>query len=147
MDEPLTRWYCDVCGQVIEDANDGYVIWRSDEDGREFDFKIIHRSRCDERNFPSSLPLDSFLGVDGLSTLLSFFSLGPIMKNANQESLCKVKDVDEFVDFFRRVQTPYYEEARKRFDNYDILQDLSDANEILPYLTDTLQDIINKYDS
>jgi hypothetical protein len=147
MDEPLTRWYCDVCGQVIEDANDGYVIWRSDEDGREFDFKIIHRSQCDNFILPSSLPLGSFLGIDGISTLLSFLSLGTIRKNANQESLCKVKDNDEFVDFFRRVQTPYYEEARKRFNNYDLLQDLADDSEVQPYLTDKLHDIINKYDS
>ena len=53
--------------------------------------------------------------------------------------------MDEFVDFFRRSQTPYYEEARRYFWNGDLLADFSDANEMYPYRVEVLQRLISKY--
>jgi hypothetical protein len=76
---------------------------------------------------------------------LTHLSLGPIKKNIGQGSYCDVADLDEFVDFIRRVQTPFYEEARAHFRNQDLLDDYTDANELLPYLREELQGIIKKY--
>jgi len=28
--QPLKQWFCDVCGEVIEDPEDGYVLWSVD---------------------------------------------------------------------------------------------------------------------
>lgn len=32
--EPLKQWICDVCGQVIENNEDAYVVWGRDESGK-----------------------------------------------------------------------------------------------------------------
>ena len=68
------------------------------------------------------------------------------MEYINQESHCGVNDFDEFVDFIRRVQTPFYEQARRHFSNEDVLDEYCDSNEHLPYLPEELKDIITKYD-
>ena len=145
MDQPLTKWYCDVCGGVIEDVSKGYVIWKSTKQMKSTGFKIIHQTKCDHKDFPSSSALRDFIGIDGLARLLALLSIGPLKEKIGQGSHCDTEDMDEFVDFFRRVQTPFYEEARRRFGNRDLLDDFSDSNEVLPYMQDTLCEIIGKY--
>ena len=49
MDEPLTIWYCDVCGEPIECSEHGYVIWQTTDEMKAYNFKIIHQGRCDIR--------------------------------------------------------------------------------------------------
>ncbi len=145
MDKPLTILYCDVCQGRIEDAKKGYVIWRTSEQMKSYDFKIIHQTKCDRKDYPSSAALEDFLGSEGLAYLLAFLSLGPVKKRIGQKPHCDVKDTDEFVDFFRRVQTPYYEEGRRLFGNPDYLDQNSDNNEVGPYLPDALLKAIAKY--
>jgi len=53
--------------------------------------------------------------------------------------------MDEFVDFYRRVQTPHYEEARKNYYDEQLLIDYSDANEYYPYLEEQLKLTIEGY--
>jgi hypothetical protein len=74
--------------------------------------------------------------------LLSFLSLGTIKNNLGDKGNIKVKDLDEFIDFFRRLQTPFYEEARIKFGSEEILDRFSDASEVRPYQQDALQNII-----
>lgn len=145
MTTPLTTWYCDVCGEKIEDAKKGYVIWRTDTKLKTHDFKIIHQKKCDQKDHMASGALRDFLGEEGLAHLLAKISLGPVMLKCGQKSYCQVKDLDEFVDFFRRVQTPYYEEARREFSTPEFQNDFSDANEVYPYLPKTLKKIASKY--
>jgi len=142
----LKQWYCDVCDEIIEKPEDGYVIWLMDEDLLCSDFKIIHRSKCDIDRFryTSSMPLTSFLEEDGRSYLMTFLSLGPV-KYANSEDFKRIKNMNEFADFFRRVQVPYYEEARRRFNNEKLLRDFDDANEYYPYQVNILKEIIERY--
>ncbi len=142
---PLQQWFCDTCGGVIEKPEDGYVIWRQDKDNLDFDFKIIHQSRCDNSRYSSSAALGDFLGTEGLNILLSLLSYGQIKSNNGSLGGNSIKDMDEFVDFFRRLQTPYYEEARRHFWNGDLLADFSDANEMYPYQVEVLQRIISEY--
>jgi len=143
--KPLSQWYCDVCDKIIEKPEDGYVIWMNDENYRDYNFKIIHQSKCDNHEFPSSMDINSFLGEEGRNMLLSFLSIGPIKHNIGQRGGMRIKNMDEFVDFFRRMQVPYYEEARKRFHNSNLLDDFSDANEIYSYQVKVLKKIIEKY--
>ncbi len=144
---PLSQWYCDVCDQIIKKPEDGYVVWKCDKDLLNSDFRIVHQSRCDYRRdiYISSMPLKSFLGHDGRSYLLSFLSLGPVKFNISRESCASAKDLDQFVDFFRRVQVPYYEEARRKFASSNLLHDFSDANEFSPYTAEALRQIIQTY--
>lgn len=145
MSQLLKEWYCDVCGSAINDAKDGYVIWRSDVNHKYHGFKIIHQAKCDIDSYPFSSALEDFIGEDGLAKLLSMLSLGPIKAKLNAGRYCHIADIDEFVDFIRRVQTPHYEEARRNFSDANLVHDYSDANEVAPYLQRDLQNIIKSY--
>lgn len=141
MDQPLTRWYCDVCGEPIDDVHQGYVTWRHDEQLRDGGFKIIHKKKCDRREDPSSSPLADFLGIEGLNKILSMVTYGPLVaRGAGQNP--GVMDMDEFVDFIRRVQVPFYEEARRRFSEGEVQEHWAGANERLPYMQDSLRQTI-----
>ncbi|MCJ0764156.1 hypothetical protein [Variovorax terrae] len=150
MDKPLTRWYCDVCHKPIEPNQRGYVIWQSTPGGvdgfhKAHDFKIIHQKICDNKNFSSSAALTDFLGVDGLTYLLTKLSRGPVQEPDPGTPEGRVLDMNEFVDFVRRVQIPYYEEARRRFGDHDFQNDFSDSNEVFPYRQEQLKAIITRY--
>ena len=144
--KPLEEWICDVCGDVIPSAEKGYVIWQTDNDLRPYNFKIIHQGRCDLKHFNSSWELQGFLGDFGICHLLTFLTPGPIKRRLGDNGKDSPKNIDEFVDFFRRVQTPYYEEARRRFANHQLLEDNSDENQLAPYLPKNLRKIIEDYD-
>lgn len=110
MDKPLTQWYCDVCGEKIEKAEDGYVVWGHDPEDSLLDkgFKIIHWGKCDDNRLPSSAALPDFLGADGLINLTRFLSIGTILCSHGQgRTSAMVADINEFADFMRRVQIPY----------------------------------------
>ena len=147
--KPLEEFICDVCGEIINSPKEGYVIWRSDRDHDrlQYDFKIIHQMICDDRSCGNSMPLKKFLGVDGLSYLLAFYSLGPLktFPLPNEfRSKNRIFNNDEFIDFIRRVQIPYYEEARQYFNKREVLEDYSDSNEYYPYLPHILKKIIEE---
>lgn len=145
MDEPLKTWYCDVCDGRIDDVAKAYVIWRTTEQMEGYDFKIIHKSKCDRKDHPASAALDDFLDTKGAAYLLSFLSLGPVKGLIGQQPHCSVKNTDEFVDFFRRVQTPYYEEARRLFRDSRYLEENYDNNEVGPYRPAVLKRTIERY--
>ena len=145
MDKPLTIWYCDVCGEKVTDIKEGYVIWKTDDDYATYDYKIIHKVKCDRRNHPQSNSLDRFLGNDGLSYLVTFLSIGTVKRNLGEISQRYPKDMIEFTDFIHRVQTPYYEQARQAFCDDNFLRDYADCNELYPYCQENLKKIIEDY--
>ncbi|MFJ8963317.1 hypothetical protein ACIRG5_28420 [Lentzea sp. NPDC102401] len=149
---PLQHWNCDVCHDPLSsDPNDGLVVWRDRRVNNRFeyfDFKIVHKTildapeprRCDPGSaagYSANLDLDHFLGPNGLAMLLSWLSPGPI--KGGDYSHIAVSDLNAYVDFVRRVQTPFYEEARPRLSDENTLHWLGDANEYYPYLPDTLR--------
>lgn len=143
--EPLTSWVCDHCGQLVETAAEGILIWGYEPGTyRSQNFRIVHKNGrgpggCDPKGsaFPSSLDLDGLLGPEGQAHLLSFLSAGPL----NGQSEPRVVNMDEFVDVFRRLQTPWYEEARQSFNDEDVVNDWAGSNEYHPYLPDSLRRI------
>lgn len=142
--KPLTTWQCDACGGPVT-VNDGYVVW-GDTTGEELGFRIIHQKICDDRyRFHASLPLSNFLGPDGLVKLTSFMSYGPLGHTPGEVVMPdRIKDVNLFVDFLRRVQIPYYEEARQWFENDDERERMGDWTESAPYMQDNLQRLAAK---
>ncbi len=121
MDQPLTTWYCDVCKQRIEDRNEGYVVWQSPDIKTSPVIKIVHHNRCDVVGENSTADLNDFLGTEGLTHLLSHLSAGPVKAARPESPPLTISGLDPFVDFVRRVQIPYYEEARLSFNNQDFL--------------------------
>lgn len=143
VEQPLTYWYCDQCHKRIDDVEKGYVVWRQTADLLYHDFRIIHQRICDERSsFPCSMPLGKFLGVDGLSYLSSMLSLGPMMVRPGDSSRQLIADMDNFVDFMRRVQIPHYEQARRKFSSEAAADYFEGSNESRPYYQDALKKII-----
>jgi hypothetical protein len=140
--KPLKQWICDACGEVIENSENGYVIWRRDADYLNYDFKVIHKAKCDDKSYSSSLAVDLFLGEQGLTRLMSYLTPGPLKIRGGSASRVGVKNMDEFVDLIRRFQSPYYEEARRHFEDEAVYEDYADANEILPYLPASLKSIV-----
>ena len=142
--KPLEEWICDRCGEVIESAQDGYMIWKRDG-GAGHSFKIIHHVRCDAHDHSSSLPLRTLVGPSGLSHLLSLMTYGPVKNNLGERTSGGPSNPDEFADLIRRLHVPYYEEARQSFSNSNLLERLADSNEMYPYQPDVLQGIAENY--
>jgi hypothetical protein len=143
--KPLTTWTCDTCGEDITNTGQGVVVWRHDNAYRGYDFRIVHKDlngefQCDpgkEAGFVQNLDLFAFLGADGQARLLALLSAGPVMDSSE----VRVADFDSWVDLFRRVQTPWYEEARVHWDSDHTQHWLSDATQAYPYTPDVLERI------
>lgn len=142
--QPLTRWTCDTCGNSVGVEN-GYVIWHS-KNHQVWGFRIIHQKACDDRSHHSSLPLEDFLGQPGLIRLTSFLDVGefhaPDLADRSADDI-RVRDMADFVVFFRRVQIPFYEEARGRFQDSYFQQEVDGMSEIRVYQADVLSRAAN----
>lgn len=146
VDAPLTKWYCDECGGLIEGAANGYVIWQV-MDYNPCNVKIVHHIRCNRSSsYCGSCALDEYVGHDGLSHILEWLSAGPIAK-IGYGDYCSVTDYDEYVDFVRRVQIPYYEQARRYFLKADVVEYHARSNKVATYQPDELKKMILKFGS
>ena len=118
-------WRCASCHRLITRVEDGWVEWLASEDRRDgavvSGFRLVHRTetpgrglrqrycRYDHRkvfqknkSIVEGLALESFVGPDGLMTLLSFLDSGEFPKA-------------EILELAKRVQIPGYEVARNLF--------------------------------
>ena len=116
---PLRQFYCDKCGNIasIEEATIQYhTNWESYKPNlRETGFQIVHRQTCihsDEEvgKFGSCFYLSIPEGSDGLARLLQLLE-------------SKSTDQVELIEMIKRVQIPYYEEARFHKDKIDELSE------------------------
>jgi len=127
--EPLTQWKCSRCGGMVS-VDQGYVTWDDDTQGPR-NFNIVHQDRCDSGVQHSSAALGDFLGPDGLAYLTSMLSYGPALQGQGSPT---APNLEQFTDFLRRVQLPFYEEARQRYQEQDVQDDLQGTNQVAPYL-------------
>jgi hypothetical protein len=142
--DPLEQWICDTCGDVIDGPENGYTIWKQDDDRTLHSFKIVHHPDCDQEDHTLSVSLERMTGMLGMTKLLSYLSLGPFHIGAGER---KPRDLDEFVDFFRRLQVPHYEEARQYYDREEASRLMGGANEYAPYLPQEMQELIQEVGS
>ncbi|WP_145238531.1 hypothetical protein [Prescottella equi] len=139
-------WTCDSCSGDVTLDGMGLVVARHDSTlpNRPLsDWKIVHKGECDptaQAGFMFNLDLKDMVGPEGHARLLSMLSAGPLQGGGPSN---RIVDFDGFVDIFRRLHTPFYEEARRRFDDPDVQERFSAANEVLPYLPDVLETIVN----
>lgn len=141
----LEQWYCDSCGEIIESVNDGNLEWYSDREISIFKgkgFRIVHNNeKCTydsnvmfkRGKSNSDGHLNSFIGSDGLVSLLSKFQYE------------RVEDNSELVEIIRRLHIPYYEEARKYHNEAEIDGYFDGENEVTRYITATSKGILNHY--
>jgi hypothetical protein len=116
-------WTCSTCGELISGVEDGWVEWLAGEDEhgatRLKGLRLVHRNgvrgsnharcqyddRCEFRRDQSiveGLPLERFVGVDGLMILLSLI--------ADREM-----PTSDVLELAKRVQIPGYEQTRELF--------------------------------
>ena len=111
-------WKCSTCGGLITRVEDGWVEWLAcEEDGNPYakGVRLVHRlavpgaQSCHydarrefqrERRIVEGLPLERFVGADGLMLLLSLLSSSDM-------------PASEIIELAKRVQIPGYELARE----------------------------------
>ena len=131
--EPMKRWICDSCRQMIERPEHGWLEWVVDNDsGKNSGFRIVHHiahsprgpdgtcyryGRQYEESHPKvmtmDVPLHDVLGNDGemsLPYLLSMVDPGPYRNDPYTGP--RVDDFRGWVEIVRRLTIPNYEEAR-----------------------------------
>jgi hypothetical protein len=155
---PLQQWTCDECGETIGNPSDGYVEWLREHEGDGWvvhGFRIVHHASASPRKEAghdcylyagrtgrADLPLGDFLGPDGLVRLLMFLDVGPIH---DPDGMPQIRNTREYVELFRRLQLPYYEEARTRLPIAQSEGSFQSANEVWPYLQSTLKELVERY--
>lgn len=150
-------FYCDKCGEVINNPKEGMVEWIKEEvQGKHIvhSFKIVHnpmyspnksKEGCyhhEHANGRSDLHLHDFLKSKD-QYLASFLHLG-FMHDPDNIVGCRITDFKEFSHFMRRLTIPKYEEASKYFPQ--ALSDgiIGDENELCIFSEETLSYIIEK---
>lgn len=152
--EPLKNWYCDKCGSLIKNPEDGYVQFKKRcENGVVYeDFVIVHhysesplkgKTKDGCYIYDSDCSLTSFLGDEGKVRSLILLDQGEYLK-ANCFS--GTSNFRKWNDFFKRLQVPYYEEARRNItrainDGY-----LNEEKEIQTLLPEELKNMIIHYE-
>jgi len=118
--KPMKQWCCDSCGGIIDGPMEGYVEWyKTHRRQQTSGCRIVHVSRQCAYDAAEQaalgrtatvISLDSVVGRRGLAHLLKRF--GEVMGSGWAEPA----DGQAFVEVVRRVQLPYYEEARLFWD-------------------------------
>jgi len=114
--KPLAQWCCDSCGQLIDRPEMGCVEWHTaHRTNTTAGFRIVHKTdRCryqalDLVNAGRTcihVPLSEAIDPPGLGRLLARIEEAITSGSVSPEAL------GEFIEVLRRVQIPYYEEAR-----------------------------------
>ena len=123
-DAGTAGWKCIACGSFIMSVEDGWVEWLAAETRHRtvlHGLRLVHREanpsdsrshscRYDpqtefrrDRTLVEGLPLERFVGADGLMLLLSFLASDEMPK-------------DEVLELTKRVQVPGYELTHELFD-------------------------------
>ena len=117
-------WRCTTCGALITGIEHGWVEWLATEGEQGTILKGLrlvhrgsaeseqsHRAECrydcrhefrNDQSIVEGLPLERFVGPDGLMLLLSFLAIGEMPK-------------EDVLELAKRVQIPGYEQARGLF--------------------------------
>ena len=127
-------WRCGSCHELISSVEDGWVEWLAPESDQDNvllkGLRLVHRStsggRCrydfrrefqQDRSIAEGLPLERFVGPDGLMLLLSLLAAGQMPR-------------DDVLELAKRVQIPGYEQAR------ELLRDAQLAGIMTPAIAD-----------
>jgi hypothetical protein len=118
-------WRCIACGGLITRIEDGWVEWLAAEDSRGTTtlkgLRLVHgpvgrsgapgecgcrydgrREFRNDRSIAEGLPLERFVGADGLMLLLAFLAADELPRN-------------DVLELAKRVQIPGYEQTRELF--------------------------------
>jgi hypothetical protein len=150
---PLEQFVCDTCNQIIDSPEQGYIEWIDDKKARRFN--IVHHSlysplkpnrscyQHEKAYGRSDTALKDFLGVHGIVEMLNFIDVGDYHRPDYEGP--DVGDLREWTEVARRLFIPGYEEARLFWDRARADGFFEGANELWPYLPETLERLIEQY--
>ena len=159
--KPLEQFICDECGDVIKSPEEGYVEWVStqNEDGKwvSHGFRIVHAYYASPRRHMDKegcyrygmsrgrmdTDLKSYLQYVH-QEMFSLLDVGTV-HDINGSTGCQITDFREYVDFFKRLTLPYYEEARLYIPQALADEFITDENEIYLYSETFLRKIVEEY--
>lgn len=159
--KPLTQFYCDTCGEIINSPEEGWIEWISkdmEQTHEVHSFRIVHqhsysplasvnRKGCyqlEGKTGACDNHLNHFLNEDyKMVNILQFLDIGPYHDPDYKGS--DIADMRQYVEMVRRFTIPYYEEARHYW--AEALEDgfFMDSNEISIYEVNNLKRIIERY--
>lgn len=153
---PLQQWTCDNCGELIKRVQDGYVEWFLDGANKNCGFRIVHHAPASPRKRDGGdcyaytkhpgrldLALDHFVGPLGVLMMISLIDVGPLLEPNFRGPW--VSDLREWVELFRRLHLPDYEEARRHWSDAQAEGFFDGANEISPYMPESLRAVVERY--
>lgn len=143
---PLEQFKCDACGQIIGSPDAGWVEWLAGptRGTKAHGFRIVHNiNRC---QYPSStrvhdMSLSRLLGPDGLALLLALVAPGG--RTGNRED--GVEGLEEWCELVRRLQIPYFEEARQYWSDAEADDFFIASDKRTPYSQAMLIAVLTRY--
>lgn len=111
-------WFCDRCGEkVYSNGDNGFVQWLTnykDHAPNAYNIQIVHNKKpclftqnyiqsLEESVMYKDMPLEYYLGTDGLMNLLEIISYNDFQDN------------EEVLEIIKRIHIPGYELTRKYF--------------------------------
>jgi hypothetical protein len=151
MIKPLEQFYCDTCGELIEDVKNGWFEWLRETVGEKtFDhsFRICHHTkecRLHSGGWVADSSLVEFTKEKGIIRLLKFLDMGETIISTDNYDGPSIRDFREYTEIFRRLAIPYYEEARQYWNEAEHDGEHHGVNEIALYLPDRLERLVKKY--
>jgi hypothetical protein len=153
-------WDCDKCQQPIPCAKHGILEWTYDHERRLLKgFKIVHHaayspvksafrpnpcSFYDGRAALGDVSLQDLVGAAGLAYLLSWVDQGPFVDQVNRGP--EVASLLEWTEIVRRLQLPFYEEARHYLDEANEEGGLADLDAARIYSPEFLAEVMSESD-
>lgn len=147
--KPTSQWYCDRCGEIIESAEHGVLIFSAAEGNRRFfvNHRILHRWGHGP-NGDNGCALDVDCDLDLIHYTknpgywLSHLHEGPLLQKDDTPKIA----LSEWAELYRRLYIPYYEEARRYFSQAEVDGRLDGMNEWTLVSPDILESIIDEYE-
>lgn len=147
---PLKQFICDTCGGVIEKIEDGWFEWLSENDPKGLRYKNFRICHHEEKcmllaNDPDVCDghLEDYLNEDGHLHLLSMLHPGDYASDKYDGP--RVLEMGEFMEIYRRLTIPLYEDARQYFAQAKNDGFLDSTNDVTLYRERMLTSIIENY--
>lgn len=118
--KPLSQWCCDSCGGIIDGPMEGHVEWYTTHRTRKTSgCRIVHMSRECASDAAEQAALGRTATVISLDRVVGRRGMACLLKRIGEVvglGWAETADGQAFVELMRRVQLPYYEEARLFWD-------------------------------
>lgn len=155
-------WYCDTCGEVITSADKGYLDWLDTYDYKDpkqrnsykHSYKIIHHKGASPNKNPEQHGCYPHEGKSRAGSSLTLFT-GPLGQlhllslltdyGSKRDQQIPGHVIQEWMEIFRRLNTPLYEDARRYWDEATSDGFFDGDHEYASYTEGSLKAVLKTY--